>query len=271
MNTIMKLETALTTCRYIAVVIFILSATIASGQTPEEINKELESGMECYRNNSCEQALSHFEKAYPIISEIDEAEDLTILLCYLCQTCENKLGNFQKAIHYGEKALTFGTLSADDKAQILCQMLHSYDKLSLVKDCVLTIDKLKDLFVSYKHPNIIINIVLYYYLHKNYKEVVRFEKDLTSFDAKMLQMESGNGDVATMMGINYLYRTMADSFSELKDYKKALLYYSKELDTLSPINYEDRWFIYLSMSEMYEKLGDKESALKYQQMWLEGD
>ena len=267
----MKLIIVLKTCRHIAVVIFILSATIASGQTPEEINNELELGMERYKNNSFEQALLHFEKVYPIISEIDEADGLTIFLCYLCQTCENKLGNFQNAIHYGEKALTFRTLSVDDKAQILCQMLHSYDKLSLEKECVSTINKLNDLFVSYKHPDIIINIVLYYYLHKSYKEVVEFEKDLAFFDLKMLQMESEKWNVTTVIGINSLYKTMADSFSELKDYKKSLLYYLKALDTLTPINQEDRWAIYASISVVYDKLGDKESALKYQQMWLDGD
>ncbi len=84
-------------------------------QTKREINGWMLKGVEAYKQNNYQEAISNLEKFYKVTYQQEESiknEDFGILVSVLAK-CYAAIGDFSKAVEYGTKALEFYHATGD--------------------------------------------------------------------------------------------------------------------------------------------------------------
>lgn len=230
---------------------------------------ELEQGVKNFQNANFKDALVHLDKIANAIPTLGIDDQNAGMIYFMCGTCSSQLGQVENSIKYNNFALKLPTLPQELTIQLLGSQLDNYNILGLYANCNSIINRMMNLYDVNKTIDIVQFLIVYYVEHQQYNEAVKFEKELSDIIVPPAQNEIDR--VTNKKEWNTIYMGLAHAFTELKEYDKALNYYSKSLETVTEYNKDTRSVIYSSIAKIFEIKGDKQSAIKYKKLAIETD
>lgn len=258
--------------RYIINTIFTVAVLIWSMNiSAQEIDIENEFilGYSEYQSGQFGSALSHFEKVISSINQNqnEEIPSEALLPIYVASgTCAQAIGNYKQSLDYCNKALDLQNIPEEYLVALLSTKLQLCDELSFTDECSATEKKLLKLYSTNKDVEVVQALTSYYLAHEKYEEIIRFEPDLFTLKSKN---DSEINLLSNRIAMENIYNAMGKSFFELSVYDKSLKYFLKAIDYLTAYTEKDRSMIYTYISNVYEKIGDRENSLKYQRLAIE--
>lgn len=252
--------------KFVVLLVFLtISSRIKYGQT-QDLNTDIEKGVQCFQNADFQQALIHLERVSDKLSSLGDKETLPIIYS-ICGMASFHINDFSKSIQYNEKALIYSNLPIECRVQVLTTQLNCYGELSLNEKCALTIESLSTLFNEYKSVDIIEALICYYFTNKDFAKVIEYENTLA--EITQINNDTEKNRIATTFKWEYIYLSLGSSFLNLNNSEKAILYLSKCLECLTPYTEKQRSTIYALIAKAYSNIGDKKNALKYQKLSVE--
>lgn len=234
-----------------------------------DIENEIMLGYSEFQSGQFRGALSHFEKVIGFINryQIEEIPSETLLSIYVVSgTCAQAIGNYNRSLDYCNKALSLQNVPEEYLIPILSTKLQLSEVLSIKDECNATEKKLLKLYSTNKDVDLVQALTSYYLAHEKYEDIIRFEPDLLTLKSKD---DSEIDLLSNRIAMENIYTAMGKSFFELSDYDKSLKYFLKALDFLTKYTEKNRSMIYAYISNVYEKIGDRENSLKYQKLAIE--
>lgn len=232
-------------------------------------NSEFEFGFTKFKEGNWKEAFPHLEKIANALPSLGLDENGECMIYFACGTCAQQMGDIKKCIQYNTKALAISGIPVELRIQLLTSQLDNYSGLSMKNECERIINDMMGIYRSRKDINLVHEIMSYYLKEGKFSKVIEFEKDIPNFIVPLATNEMDK--ISNSIQWNSIYVCLAHSYDELKMYDKALNYFQKGLDTTTEYNKEMQSAIYESISKIYNKTGDKKSALKYQKLAVESE
>lgn len=231
-----------------------------------DLDKEIEDFQNNLFNANYQEALFSLEN----ILNSKEVENLDlsvkgILFCY-AGSCSSHLDEFEKSNQYYNRALLTNTLSDDLIMDVLCGLLQNYDVLDQQKESREIETILCETFKSNKKLYVLDKLMAHFLHIQEYDKIIQFESDLPF----LIQDTSNELNIlSNSLAWDSVYTSLAYAYYEKQNYLKSLEYLFKQLNSLTDFNKSEARLIYQVISECYEKLGDRENALKYKKLAME--
>lgn len=255
--------------RLINIILFSMFSLIVFGQN---IETELQLGVTDFQNGEYTDALIHLEKVVnEIPTEADNGE-LRINIFFMCSTSAHAIEYYRKSIYYNDMLLSIQGLPTYYRILALTLQLTNYDVLSMDEESEKLTNELqrlldtKDLSAK-SRLDIIEALTNYHCNHTDYCKVVDYEKLLPNIVMTTGMNESTKQ--AVTISWNTIYMVLGKSFLELNNTERALRYFTKALENITPQIEANRSLIYRLMVDVYIKQNNPKQALKYQKKSME--
>lgn len=267
MNTYNLLRTRILSL-YVILMVIILYPSQANAQNVNWDN-EIEQGFTKFQEGDWAGAFVHLEKISNALSSIGTDTDIERTVYFACGLCTQQMGELNKSIAYNSKALELPNTPIDMTIQLLGSQLHNYSELSMKDNCEKAVDRMMEIYKSYRYIDLAQSIMTYYSEIGNFNKVIEFETDLSRLiiPTEKTEMEK----ISNAIQLNTIYMCLAHSYMELKDFTKALQYYNKSLETVTEYNKNNLSLIYAAISQIYDIKGNRAEALKYQKLAVESE
>ena len=204
--------------------------------------KNLLKGFENLINGNIENAISELKK---IILDGDEILEIYILI----GTLMRKKGEYEKAIHMHEAALSIRSITPDLVNYVKYELIKDYQGL---KNYEKTLEYLNELTQRDKSPILLKQIAMMYLKLKKYDEAINY----------FIKYQKTSGkDVK-----NYIIKSYSDKLSELKE-KESTDYYKFLKKALKQFPDESNFFL-LNIQHLFD-MGKKAKAVELTKEFME--